>query len=227
MPGFIRGFLVVNVALAVAYLLNRLAGEPYEALTVFLDLNNELNLPTWYASIQWFAVAAVLALFAIPSVRRATPRSWLLLALPAVFLLMSLDEVAEIHERLGHLADLLLPGGLRAGSVVSVTGLWFAVLGIPFVVGFVVLIRALVPYLAISPRGRTKLVTGVGLFLLGAVGVEVLANVVVESSVLGTLQVLTEEMLEMVGATVSLWGAWELLLDSGFAWHLEAIRPIS
>jgi hypothetical protein len=75
-------------------------------LIPLLSLSAEANLPTWYSSILLFACAVVLASIASivrgQRVRFAT--HWTVLA--AIFLYMSLDETAQLHERLNSLWSL-------------------------------------------------------------------------------------------------------------------------
>ena len=56
-------------------------------------------MPTWFSSIMLASCAVLLALIVLA--KRATGDQWLRhwSALSAIFLLMSLDEIASIHER--------------------------------------------------------------------------------------------------------------------------------
>jgi len=79
-------------------------------IVTLLSLSEEANIPTWYSSMLLFACAAVLA--SIATLVRASGgrmvKQWG--ALAAVFAYMSLDETAQIHERLN---SLHLLSGLR------------------------------------------------------------------------------------------------------------------
>lgn len=204
----------IDITLAIAYLVGAVLGNPVDIVAKFIDLDRERSLPTWYASIQWFCVAALLWGFAMGHVSRSKPSSWLLLLLPAVFVLFSLDEIAQIHEGIGVLLDNLGLIGPRGLGPLAKTGVWFIVIGIPFVIAFGVLIAALWPYLRGSRRAFTKLVGGMALFMVGAIGVEALSNLVVAGSFLASLQVLVEETIEFVASTVVLWGSYELVRDT-------------
>jgi hypothetical protein len=221
-PPVIVVFLLVDAALAVAYLADYLCGQPYRPLSVFLDLGRENNLPTWYASVQWFFIAVLLGLFALRNLTIARPRSWALALLPLVCLALSLDEVSEIHEWLGKMSDGLLAGG-RAGSALPQTGIWIFLLGIPFVLLMGSLLVAVRAYFGRAPDALRKIVLGLAVMLAGAIGVEVLSNLVVPDSLAAALQVLSEESLEMLGATIVLWGAFEVLERHGLVFDLEAV----
>jgi hypothetical protein len=216
MPPLVRPFLLLDVALGLAYLANALAGAPFRPLTVLLDLNGEGNVPAWYASMQWVCVAALLGLFAARHVSRAQRESWLLVLFPLVFLVLSLDEAVQLHERLGRGSDrFVLPGGSRENTVFARTGLWMAIIGPPFLAFFVGLLFALRPYFQRAPGAFLKILWGMALMLTGALGLETFSNFVAVDSAPGVLQIFCEEMCEMVGSTVVLWGSYELLCQQG------------
>jgi hypothetical protein len=68
-------------------------------LVRLFSLSEEANVPTWYSSMLLFSCALVLA--SIATIARSSVKQWAVLA--AVFAYMSLDETAQIHERLNSL----------------------------------------------------------------------------------------------------------------------------
>ena len=70
-------------------------------LYALLDLNGDSSIPTWYAAFTLLLCAGLLALHGHYSRQRAEANAfhWRLLAW--VFVLMSVDEVARIHEIVG------------------------------------------------------------------------------------------------------------------------------
>ena len=212
---------MIDVALAAAYLLDRAAGSLYGPLTTFLDLNGEQNLPTWYSSIQWFCVGVLLGLFAWSSFSVYRPRSWLLLMLPLIFLGFSLDEVSLIHEWLGQKSDGLLPGGSRTNTPFLRTGIWMFLIGPPFLAFFVALLLSMRVYFLRAPGAWAKLMLGMMTVLAGSIGIEILHNFAAPETMFGALQIFAEELCEMLGATLILWGSWELLRGQGFVWELD------
>ena len=204
---------MIDLALGMAYILNELAGRPYVRLTAFLDLGKEGNLPTWYSSIQWFCVAILLGIFAHRNFSLSQRKSWLLLTLPLLFLVLSLDEVAQIHEWLGKMSDMLLPGGSRKNTLFSQTGIWMFAIGVPFLALFVVLILSLRIYFQRVPGAFAKIFLGTLFMLAGTIGIETLTNFITPGSVFGVLQVLSEEFCEMLGGTIVLWGSYELVIN--------------
>lgn len=216
-PTVILVLFGINLALGILYIANYYAGQPVSKLNTFLDLNGEHNLPTWYSSIQWFSVAALLGLFAYRHLRPLSLRSWMLAMLPLIFLAMSLDEVAEIHEWVGLKSDALLPGGDREHTVFSYTGIWMFLLGVPFFVIFSLMVYSLRHYFLATRGALYKMFFGVVIMLAGALGVETISNFVTLDESVGVFTILSEELFEMFGATVVLWGAYELLDRHGFS----------
>jgi hypothetical protein len=200
------------LSLGAAYVLNELIGNPYGWLTSFLDLNDEGNLPTWYSSIQWFCVATLVGIFAQRNFSLSERKSWLLLTLPLLFLMLSVDEVAQIHEHLGVESDKMLPGGSRRNTLFGRTGIWTILIGLPFLALFVALIFSLRIYFKTAPSAFAKIFLGMLFMLGGAIGIETAQNFIT-SSIFGVLQILLEELCEMLGATVVLWGSYELVAD--------------
>lgn len=220
-PRAIKVIAAIDIVLAIAYLFDRAVGQPYRPLTSFIDLNGEQNLPTWYSSILWFHVAVLLGLFAWCNFSFSRLRSWLLLMLPLIFLGFSLDEAVQIHEWLGQKSDSLLPGGSRAGTPFSQTGIWTFVIGLPFLAFFVALILSLRVYFLRAPGAFAKLLLGMMTALAGSTGIEVLQNFAVPGSFYGALQIVSEELCEMMGATIILWGSLEILQGAGLVWRLD------
>lgn len=66
------------------------------------DMGQEANLPTWFSSVLWATVciAASLCYSTTSGLPRAKRVPWLMIA--TAFGVASLDEVAELHENIGH-----------------------------------------------------------------------------------------------------------------------------
>lgn len=86
-----------------------------------------------------------------------------------LLLLLSLDEVAQIHEWFGKLSDQCFFGGSRVGTSFSQTGLWMVAL-VPAVLFWVAwFIRPLLRGAVRRPAGRLLGFLGLAT-LLGAAG---------------------------------------------------------
>jgi hypothetical protein len=212
-PRVIVAFFALDAIVAALYLVAHATGPWPRGVSQFFDLNREGNLPTWFSSMQWLCVAALLGAFAWRLVRRAESGGRPLLALAFLFLCMSLDEVAQIHERLGLRSDRLLPSGTRAGGLFPYTGIWMFVIGIPVLLLFFVAIRSAATRLRRSPGAFARIAIGLSLTAVGAMMFDLIGNLMFYRR--GTAFPVIEESLEMLGATVVLWGSLELLRAHG------------
>lgn len=185
----------------------------YHLVNLF-NVNREGNIPTWYSTL--LLLACLLCFTAIAFVKRTQgdryTRHWVGLAL--VFLYLSLDEGAAIHEKL----TIPIQEGL------NVTGyLYFGwvIVGAAFVLGFLLLYVRFFFHLPPETQ-RLFLAAGV-LYVGGALVVEAISanqwyldsGTSLTFSTIGTL----EELLEMWGAVVLLYALLAYLSD-----HVSEIR---
>jgi hypothetical protein len=224
-PCLVLIFFMADLALGLAYLGDYFAGRPFYRLTLFFNLDKEGNLPTWFASMQWFCIALLTLVYAASKFSRSQRKSWLLLLLPLIFLALSLDEVAGIHEKLGTYSDRLLPMGTRQNTPFKETGIWMLLLGVPFVGLLASLLLSIRGYLQEAPGAFFKIVLGMVVMLTGAMGIETFSNFTDRGSGAwyDIVEVLVEEMCENLGATIVLWGSLQLLIQQGF--ELRINRP--
>jgi hypothetical protein len=166
--------------------------SPPEELVALLSLSFEANLPTWYASGLLLGCALALAGIAAAAERSALPHvfRWRLLA--AVFLYMSLDEVAMLHERLNDL--LPLHGALRFSWILPAAAV-VAALGVAYL-----------PFLkALPARSRNRFLLAGALYVGGALVMELplgwWAERFGEDGLGYALIDFVEEALELAGAT--------------------------
>lgn len=182
---------VVSVALIEGY------GASSEGVMGLINLNKEASIPTWFSQALLLAVAAVLFVIALRT--ENYKKHWGILG--AIFLYISIDEGASIHELtvtpIRNLFDL------NSGFFYYSWVLLFGALGI--IIGLLYL-----KFLARLPR-RTRLlcITAATLFVGGGIGMEMIggriAAVAGESGTNFALAVATEEYLEMSGAILFLY----------------------
>lgn len=103
---------------------------PMDGMKAFVDIGGEANLPTWWNStlLVFIAMCALTARAVTPSTERGERLGWLSVAVASSYL--SLDETAELHERLdGIVRDAgmnpstyawVIPGSLLAAVAVAV-----------------------------------------------------------------------------------------------------------
>jgi hypothetical protein len=198
----------------------------WKAIMRLFDVNSEANVPSWFSSLLLAggALAAGLVAAMVRRVGGRDARHWAGLA--ALLLLLSLDEVAALHERLRGPAATVLGDAARGPLRVAwvVPGLLLVlVVGIAFV-GFV----------ARLPAGtRRPVVAAGGLFLAGAVGVEAISGMVLEAQgdrALYLLVTAAEEGLEMSGSVLLLYATLRVLHlrpepGGGYRLHLATGVP--
>ena len=172
-----------------------------------VDLSGENNLPTWFSSFQLTLVAMMFTLFFVGKSQRGE-QAWAMLIAAAGFLLLSLDETAELHERIGGMSDALLPGGDRDNTSLHRTGIWMFVLAPVALICFWLWWRNAQPYL-VGFKGKGKLILGLITFVAAATVPEFFSNFV-EWGPWMHLAIAIEEIGEMAGITIFLWGVFEL-----------------
>lgn len=201
----VRGATTVLVACAVtlsliglAYALQFSPGDedglgPHApaALIRLFDLDAEANIPTWFESALMLVAAALSAVLASAGVART---SWCLVA--AALAVMSCDEVAGIHEMVGHFvsarlgwSEPLVYGWLVPGAVAAVA--------------LALLARRAAT--ALDATTRRRMILAGALFFGGALGVEVV-EARVDLRLYGTAAfgaiAWAEESLELAGLLV-------------------------
>lgn len=161
------------------------------------DLDKEANVPTWYSSATLLIASALLAVIACAKRQQRAPFSIHWSALALIFLYISLDETAGVHElsvlplrtALGLHGALYFAWVIPAAAVVTLVGLAY----LRFVFHLPAQIRRLV-------------VIAGGVYVGGALGMELVGGWLAERSGQETLAYVlaatVEEALEMAGIVV-------------------------
>lgn len=224
-PVWIALLLMIDVALALAPVVNFLLGSPHRVLTNWINLDSERSIPNWYSSMQWLCAAVMFALVPVMLWRQRPAGWWILAALALLCLTFSVDEIVGMHEWLGIQADALLPGGDRANTGFAQTGLWPFVAGGPVVIALAGLGTALWRTLGKNHLLACGLmVVGFAIMFTGALVVELASNFIPmgeTESGRALAQVVAEEFLEMLGVTIIVWSGYEFARDHGLA--LQAV----
>jgi hypothetical protein len=191
---FVPAILLLDVANAIAVFLYHHRHHHGGKFFQEFSLDREANVPSWFSSALLLTAAAVLALVALDALARNARwgRHWA--GLSVVYVVLSMDETSEVHERIGSWlrSHLKLHGPLHYAGVIPM-------LAVALFVGvtYVRFLRAL-------PR-RTLLgvLLAAAIYITGAAGVEAASGWWAEghgSKSTALLLVSTvEENLEMFG----------------------------
>jgi hypothetical protein len=221
--------LAADLTLALIPVLDYGIGRPFQRLSNLFNLGNEGTVPTWYSSIQWFCAGAMFALFAVYALRSRMRGALSIAALALACIGFSIDEIAQIHERLGSVADAFMTGRSQPGPELWATGLWPVVVGIPAIAVLAIAVRGTRHiFQARSSRALALLIVGFAVMLTGAVFVELGVNLLDEAGPRGglfLLQIVVEELMEMLGATLIVWSAASLLHAYGFELRRPTAAP--
>ena len=161
---------------------------PWYVRQIF-DVDEEDSFPTWYSASALLLTAGVLWVQTQRVRRLAQPLRWHWLGLALGFLLLSVDEIAGMHESLNSVTEIswAVPGAVVAAMV---GGAYLMFL------------------LQIERRTAIQFVIGGAIFLGGAVGVELYTEPYLHNDQLNTLAynlwTAVEEGMEMAGVLIFL-----------------------
>lgn len=185
-------WITVGVLVSIHVILNVIHYEVTELpwyLRQIFDVDEEDSFPTWYSASALLLTSVALWVNARAH-RQAASRQrthWYGLALG--FLVLSIDEIAGMHETLNSIMDgsWAVPGAVVAALV---GGIYLSFLG------------------EIDRRTAIQFVIGGGVFIGGAVGVELYTEPYLENDELSTLAYNlwtgVEEFMEMAGVLIFL-----------------------
>jgi hypothetical protein len=184
------------------------------------DLDHENNIPTWFSSSMMLCCGGLLFLIALASRRARRPfvLHWVLLAV--IFVYLSIDESAYLHEILIEpLRRRLGAGGLLYFTWVVPGFAAVAVLGAVFV-------RFL---LHLDRRSLVLFVAAGAMFVGGALGMELIGGALAESNGLDSLPytaaMTCEEVLELLGMGLFLYALLDYLRRHHGSWQFH-LAPV-
>lgn len=199
------GLIVVEICFVLIYLAELRFGSP---LGTSFNLDKEANIPTWFSSIQLFIIGSIFVLIDRKHEAHHIFRPLFFSFIGIGFIFLSLDEAAVIHEKI----TVLLRNVEWIPRFKGDQGIW-----IPFYVatglGFALMSwRSEIEMWKHFRPIAVALMSGLGIYLLGGVGLEVISYQFLRD---GTplfygLEVALEEFMEMAGASLVLYGALQL-----------------
>lgn len=196
-----RFFVAVLLFLIVFNSTNYATGQEYVpwVVTHFFHFGFDDNFTAWFSSMLFFAAGVVCLECYGLAVAQGLKRNWSLLALCALLVLMSADEVAQIHETLG----------IKLKELWGMEDLWFMrhvdwpwLLGIPLMIVFATVGWSVWGLLGRAPGSRKALAWGFGVILIGGVGLEISSTWMnhEEGQWIWDIEMVLEESLEMFGS---------------------------
>lgn len=194
--GFALAFVVIHI------LLPGLSWGPFGPL---FDLDREVSLPTWFSVIQLFVVSALLFIAAMNNRHREYLSNFAVIIAGMIFLWLSADEGAQIHERIEFIARYFGQDWLLYD------GRWGAFIAVYFVLGLVGLALGAKHLIALWRHYRSVFnigLVGAAVYIIGAAGFEIASFPFRDSQETLTLKlimVVFEEFLEMLGITIILY----------------------
>lgn len=193
--------VAVDATVIVLHVLNRVTGLDKR----LFDLDREQNLPTWVSSIQFFGVALCAALLSSWAMGRQR-LAWRVFA--GIFLFLSLDELALLHEEL---VD-------RVSRSPSGDAAFWPLFYVPLGVG--VLLASAVVLGEVRRFGGSVTLVCIGLTLLGgALVLDAVATEIVDQPLLFEPELVLEEGFELLGTAVLIGVLLAVLLNRLERWR--------
>jgi hypothetical protein len=208
--GFALGYIVIHILWP---------GHSWGPLRPLSDLDGENSLSTWFSVVQLFVVGALLLFAALNNQRKHQLSSVGIAIAGLVFIGLSIDEEAQLHENLTYQSKRL---GMDEVAGIGQWGAWiyaYAALGILAAAFGAKYLTALWRHF----RQVTIVgLAGASLYVIGGAGFEIVSFPFRGSETTRTMQLLAqtiEEFLEMLGVSVILYAA--LLLASRLSTRFE------
>ena len=215
----------VALILAATVLCLTIAGLAAEYSTYYMDdfplkgkltrqffVNDENNIPTWYSSSTLLLASILLGIIGFAKKTAGDQYALHWKALAIIFLFLSVDEAASLHEALGDALHQIFP----------TTGYFYYIWVIPGMIFVLVFVLANLRFLAHLPaKTRYQFLIAGTIFICGAIGLEMPEGLYEENyDDMGLVFLITlEEFLEMTGIVVFIYA-----LCSYISTHIKNIQ---
>jgi hypothetical protein len=200
----LQGLIAIESLFVIVYAIDALLREKFWLLHALFDLDGEANIPTWFSSCQLFLIGVTLFLPGVIRHKAERPSRPFLLVLSACFVILSLDETAQLHERItqwiGRRYIDWLPEFMCGSMSLAVSILAVAI----FILRLA--LRDLSAIWRWSPRLSLSAMAGVCISVFGGVVMEAIGYKFMKyGTPLYKVEVAIEESMEMLGASVILY----------------------
>lgn len=186
--------LFVNI-LGIAIKLN-FGQNTLRMLVLLFDFDTEVNIPSLYSSFALVVTSILLMIIAVNHKRKGSTQFYWF-GLSIIFLFLSVDEIASVHERIS----------ILVGQILDTSGLFYYAWIIPYGLALLVFIAVYTKFLFNLPRKIMLLFVFSGItYVCGAIGFEMLggrhAELYGEENLIFCIYYTCEEYLEMLGIVV-------------------------
>jgi hypothetical protein len=194
--------LGIELVLVSAYVLTHIIapGPSLGPLRNFLDVDREVSIPTWFSSVQLFALGVVLLLQAS---RSKQLRAFVVL-LGLSFIFLSMDEAAAIHDSIYRSAQRLKLPWIEGVEYL----VWMVVYVFVGLIGLLIAHRPVVFLWGNSRQEALWVAAGGAIFAGGGIGIEIVTHYLygIAIDTRFFLAVAAEEFFEMAGVSIMLYG---------------------
>ncbi len=203
------------IFLCCAHTINDLIGRPFWPITKIIYLGWPTNLPTWYTSIILFCGASGALSCYISSKRRKLKPSYGWFHMTILMLLLSLDEVAELHEQSDSFLPVFFPKIMEKCSHTA----WPVALAPVIICILIYITFILYKHLRGSRKASILIISGFAIMIGSGVFLEMTINFLNHQELQGLwdVEVVMEETGEMIGAA---------LIGLGFFVHNEHLLRV-
>jgi len=202
----IKLFIIVAVLISIHIVLKILEfGFGHDiilGLIPFLRVTSEGIIPTMYSTVALLAASSLFGLISIActQAKRIFALSWA--SLSAIFLFLAMDEALMIHEML----NIKLTGSFDTSGINDQA--WI----IPYGIGVIILGVIYIKFLRSLPRRTCRLmVSAACIFLTGAIGMEILGEIIGDNAIIGNIISTVEETFEMSGIVILIYALLEYI----------------
>lgn len=188
--------LLTLLSVAEQYVIHQLGRADLEEYLIAFDVDAESNLPTWYASFTLLVASLLMGVFAAHARRNGLRDAGAWRALNVILAVLSVDEIAQLHEHLGRLHEAW-----------HTSGLFYFAWVIPGTAAVLLAFAVFAPFLWRQPAPlRSRLLLAGVVYFVGALGVEALSGWRAETmgmnNMTHSLIATVEEDLEMTGVAL-------------------------
>jgi len=197
--------ILIECFFVAVYGISSLLDKPVGVLHTLFDLDGEGNIPAVFSSIQLLVIGLLLLKFSRRTASLEIPSVWILAVCGVGFVFLALDEALVIHEKIRFLLqDYAWIPRFKGGY-----GIWIPLY---LAIGFLVVLPMWRGFRTLGKQFHyeaRRVLWGSALLIFGAVCMEIIKyQFLVGTSLpyIRGVEIITEELLEMVGASLILYG---------------------